>query len=44
MILATAKPTSATFNLAYYVVDDSTALVLEVDHAGVTLGTMAKQF
>jgi hypothetical protein len=44
IILSTAKPTSATFDLAYYVVDGSTALVLEVDHVGVTLGTMAKQF
>jgi hypothetical protein len=44
MTLATAKPTSANFALAYYVVDSSTALVLEVDHFGITLGTMAKQF
>ncbi|MGA8143772.1 MAG: hypothetical protein WB987_07785 [Candidatus Acidiferrales bacterium] len=42
--LATAKPTSASFTLAYYVVDSSTVLVLEMDHVGVTLGTMAKQF
>ncbi len=44
MTLTTAKPTSAEFDLAYYVVDNSTALVLEVDHFGVTLGTMPKQF
>jgi hypothetical protein len=42
--LATAKPTSASFTLAYYVVDNSTVLILEVDHNAVTLGAMAKQF
>ncbi|HWZ54266.1 MAG TPA: hypothetical protein VNV84_05895 [Candidatus Acidoferrales bacterium] len=42
--LATAKPTSASFNFSYYVVDSSTVLVLEMDHVAVTLGTMAKQF
>jgi hypothetical protein len=42
--LATAKPTSASFTLAYYVVDNSTVLVLEMDHVAVTLGTMARQF
>ncbi|MGH9747917.1 MAG: beta strand repeat-containing protein [Candidatus Acidiferrales bacterium] len=44
LTLATAKPTSASFTLAYYVVDDSTVLVLEMDHVAVTLGTMARQF
>jgi hypothetical protein len=44
LTLATAPPTSASFTIAYYVVDNSNALVLEIDHAGVTLGTMAKQF
>ncbi len=44
LTLATAKPTSASFTLAYYVVDNSTVLVIEMDHVAVTLGTMAKQF
>jgi hypothetical protein len=44
LTLATAKPTSASFTLAYYVVDNSTVLVLEMDHSAVTLGTMARQF
>ncbi len=44
LILATAKPTSASFTFAYYVVDNSTVLVIEMDRIAVTLGTMAKQF
>jgi hypothetical protein len=44
LTLATAKPTSASFTFAYYVVDNSTVLVIEMDKVAVTLGTMAKQF
>jgi hypothetical protein len=44
LTLATAKPTSASFAFSYYIVDDSTVLVLELDKVAVTLGTMAKQF
>jgi hypothetical protein len=44
LTLATAKPTSASFTFAYYIVDNSTVLVIEMDKVAVTLGTMAKQF
>jgi hypothetical protein len=44
LTLATAKPTSASFTFAYYVVDNSTVLVIEMDKVAVTLGTVAKQF
>jgi len=44
LTLATAKPTSASFNFAYYVVDNSTVLVIEMDKVAVTLGVMDKQF
>jgi hypothetical protein len=44
LTLATAKPTSASFTFAYYVVDNSTVLVIEMDKVAVTLGTIAKQF
>jgi hypothetical protein len=44
LTLATAKPTSASFMFAYYVVDNTTVLVIEMDKVAVTLGTMAKQF
>jgi hypothetical protein len=44
LTLATAKPTSASFTFAYYVVDSSTVLMIEMDKVAVTLGTMAKQF
>jgi hypothetical protein len=44
LMLVTAKPTSASFTFAYYVVNNSTVLVIEMDKVAVTLGTMAKQF
>jgi fibronectin-binding autotransporter adhesin len=44
LTLATAKPTSASFTFAYYVVDNTTVLVIEMDRVAVTLGTMARQF
>jgi len=44
LTLATAKPTSASFTFAYYVVDNSTVLVIEMDKVAVTLGVMDKQF
>jgi hypothetical protein len=44
LMLATAKPTSASFTFAYYVVDNSTVLVIEMDKVAVTLGVMDKQF
>lgn len=44
LALATAKPTSASFTFAYYVVDNSTVLVIEMDNVAVTLGVMDKQF
>lgn len=44
LTLATAKPTSASFTFAYYTVDNSTVLVIEMDKVAVTLGTMARQF
>jgi hypothetical protein len=42
--LQSAAPSSATFLLVYYVVDSSTALVVEVDGVRVTVGVMANQF
>jgi len=44
LTLATAKPTSASFTFAYYVVDNSTVLVIEMDKVAVTLGVIDKQF
>ena len=44
LTLATAKPTSASFTFAYYVVDNSTVLLIEMDKVAVTLGVMDKQF
>lgn len=42
--LQTAAPSSATFPLAYYVVDDQTVLVIEIDGQRVATGVMPRQF
>jgi hypothetical protein len=42
--LQTAAPSATTFALAYYVVDNQTFLIVEIDGQRVMLGTMARQF
>lgn len=42
--LQTAAPSAASFALAYYVVDNQTYLIVEIDRQRVMLGTMARQF
>jgi hypothetical protein len=42
--MQTASPAPATFLLVYYVVNSTTAVVVEVDGARVTLGMMPNQF
>ncbi|MGH9713676.1 MAG: hypothetical protein ACRD5M_10315 [Candidatus Acidiferrales bacterium] len=44
LTLQTASPSSTTFPLAYYVVDNQTFLFVEIDSQRVVLGTMARQF
>jgi len=42
--LQSAAPSSATFPLAYYVVDDQTVLVIEIDGQRVATGVVPRQF
>jgi len=42
--LQTAAPSTATFPLAYYVVDNQTALTIEIDGQRVAIGEVARQF
>jgi hypothetical protein len=44
LILQTGQQNPATFNMAYYVVDSQTVLVVEIDGQRVLIGTLPKQF